>query len=79
MNIEAKKQLVHLKDPSGKKIGTIGYYITVPNNNRFTFKNISDARMFKKALKRSVNSIESVIIRIDTTEEGYIASERVVK
>lgn len=72
------KQLVQLKDPRGKKLGTVGYYVTVIDI-RFTFKTLADARMFKKALKRSVNGIESAIIRIDTTDEGYIASEREVK
>ena len=71
-------QLVKLKDPSGKKLGKLEYRVTLPLGS-VSFAKLSEARSMKRLLATSLSQVDSVIIRTDTTDEGYVASEREVR
>lgn len=71
-------QLVKLKDPSGKKLGTLEYRVSLPLGS-VSFAKLRDARTMKRLLATSNSMVDSVIIRTDTTDEGFVASEREVK
>lgn len=67
------------RDPGGKSLGTVGYRIRL-DDKLILFSKLNDARAFKRAYKKADNcTAEPVIIRFDTTSEGYIANEREVK
>lgn len=71
-------QLVKLKDPSGKSLGTVTYHLKLPSGT-IIFEKLREARSTKKLLANSLTRVDSVIIRTDTTDEGFIASEREIK
>ena len=77
LNTEGR-QLVHLRDPSGKKLGTLQYHVVAPMG-KFIYNKLPDARALRRALRKSQSRMDSVIIRVDTTKEGFVASEREVK
>jgi len=60
-----------------RRLGTLEYRVTIPNNNVFTYGNLKDARAMKKLIKKT--GIDSVIIRVDTTDDGFVLSEREIK
>lgn len=64
--------------PSNKRVGTVEYRVTLPLTY-VSFKKLSDARTMKRLLASSNSKIDSVIIRTDTTEEGFVVSEREVR
>ena len=68
---------VQLK-PTNKKLGYVMYRVDWQGFNAL-FTRLADARHFKRLLKKSAPVVEPVIIRTDTTEDGYIVDERVIK
>jgi len=64
--------------PNNRRIGTVTYTINV-GSNVFVFTKLPDARHFKRLLKKGAPFVEPVIIRTDTTEEGYIVDERKIQ
>jgi hypothetical protein len=69
-------QLVKLKDP--RPLGKLEYRVTLPLGS-VSFAKLSEARSMKRLLATSLSQVDSVIIRTDTTDEGYVASEREIK
>lgn len=67
------------RDPGSKSLGTVEYRIRL-DDKLILFSKLNDARAFKRAYKKADNcTAEPVIIRSDTTSEGFIANEREVK
>lgn len=64
--------------PHKKGLGTLTYRVNL-GSNVFTFKKLQDARSLVRLVKLSGGMIDSVIIRTDTTKEGYIVDEREIK
>lgn len=64
--------------PDNKRFGNVMYRVQWEGVGTL-FTKLTDARAFKRLLKQGKQFNEPVIIRTDTTDEGYIVSERKIK
>lgn len=60
-----------------RRLGTLEYRVTIPNGFVVSYGNLKDARAFKKLTKKA--GVDSAIIRVDTTDDGFVLSEREIK
>lgn len=64
--------------PTNKQLGKVTFKVKW-EGTIVLFSKLTDARHFKRLLKKGAPFVEPVIIRTDTTKEGYIVDEREIK
>jgi len=64
--------------PTNKQLGKVTFKVKW-EGTIVLFNKLTDARHFKRLLKKGAPFTEPVIIRTDTTKEGYIVDEREIK